>query len=312
MRPRLKILPGSFFAEDRGISSLTLGEKEAKLFGKTGELSFMLKIAGIQMNCSQDKKKNLEKALLLAEMAAERGAKMVCFQELFTTHWFPRDINPENFHLAEEVPGPTTEAMQGIARKMEVVMVLPLFEKDPRGLYFNTAVVINADGEILGKYRKVHVPQIPLWEEKAYFHPGDLGFPVFRTSYARVGVQICWDNFFPEGSRILALKGAQVIFSPTAAAFASQEKWEKVICANAATSGVYIFRVNRVGSEAKQDFYGKSFCASPEGELADQPSGAQEGVVIAHIDLLEIERTRRVWTFLRDRRPEVYGELLGS
>ncbi len=272
----------------------------------------MLKIAGIQMNCGLDPEKNLEKAQLLAKIAAERGANMICFQELFTTHWFPMDIRPDHFQLAEEVPGPTTEAMQRIAQKMEVVMVLPLFEKDPGGLYFNSAVVIDADGKILGKYRKVHIPQIPLWEEKAYFHPGNLGFPVFLTRYARVGVQICWDNFFPEGSRILALKGAQIIFSPTAAALASQEKWEKVICANATTSGVYIFRVNRVGKEAKQEFYGRSFCASPEGELIDQPSGKQEGVVMAGIDLAEIERTRRVWTFLQDRRPEIYEELLAS
>jgi len=272
----------------------------------------MLKIAGIQMNCFQDKKKNLEKAKRLAEIAAERGARMICFPELFNTPWFPRDISPEHFHLSEEVPGPTTEMMQGVAQNMELVMVLPFFEKDPRGLYFNTAVVIDADGEILGKYRKIHVPQLPLWEEKAYFHPGNLGFPVFPTRYARVGVQICWDNFFPEGSRILALKGAQIIFSPTAAATASQEKWEKVICANAATNEVFILRVNRVGREDKQNFYGRSFCASPEGELVDQPSGAQEGAVIFTIDLAEIERTRRVWTFLRDRRPEIYEELLAS
>ena len=272
----------------------------------------MVKIAGIQMKCSSDKQRNLVKAQQLAEIAAERGAQMICFQELFNTPWFPKDINPENFGLAEEVPGTTTDAMQRLAQKMGVVVILPLFEKDPRGLHFNTAVVIDASGEILGKYRKQHIPQIPLWEEKAYFHPGDGGFPVFPTRYARVGVQICWDNFFPEGARILALRGAQIIFSPTAAAFASHEKWEKVICANAATSGVYIFRVNRVGKESKQNFYGKSFCASPEGELVDQPSGPQEGVVMASIDLLEIERTRRVWTFLRDRRPEIYGELLAS
>jgi len=270
----------------------------------------MLRAAGVQMKCSEDKKKNLEKAQVLAEVAVQSGAKIICFQELFQTHWFPMDIRPCHFHLAEEVPGPTTEVMQRFARRTEAALVLPFFEKDPRGLYFNTAVIVNADGEILGKYRKVHVPQIPLWEEKAYFQPGDQGFPVFQTRYARVGVQICWDNFFPEGARILALKGAQIIFAPTAAAFASQGKWEKAICANAAASGLYIFRVNRVGGEAKQDFYGKSFCASPEGELVDQPSGMQEGVVVATIDLQEIERTRRIWTFLQDRRPETYREIL--
>jgi len=272
----------------------------------------VLKIAGIQMFGSKDKKKNLTKAKRLAEIAVEQDAKIICFQELFNTHWFPMDINPENFQLAEEIPGPTTEVMQEFAQKTETVMVLPFFEKDLKGFYYNAAVVVDADGKILGQYRKAHVPQLPLWEEKAYFHPGDLGFPVFATRYGQLGIQICWDNFFPEGSRILALKGAQIIFSPTAAALDTHEKWEKVICANAATNGVYILRVNRVGSEAKQKFYGKSFCASPEGELVDQPAGNQEGVVMAAIDLSEIERTRRVWTFLRDRRPGIYGEILSS
>jgi len=212
--------------------------------------------------------------------------------------------------LAEGVPGPSTETMQKIAQRSEAAIILPIFEKDPEEGYFNTVVVIDGDGEILGKYRKIHVPQIPLWEEKAYFQPGNLGFPVFPTRYGRLGIQICWDNFFPEGTRILALKGAQIIFAPTAAAFESQAKWEKVICANAATSGIYIFRVNRVGKEIKQNFYGKSFCVNPDGDLIDQPSGAQEGVVMAEIDLLEIERTRRVWTFWRDRRPEVYRDLI--
>lgn len=270
----------------------------------------MLKIAGIQMNCQEEKEANVAKAQALAGLAAERGARMICFQELFTTRWFPMDINPGHFALAEEVPGPTTEKMQEVARRFGTVMVLSLFERDARGMHFNTAAVIDADGAFLGKYRKIHVPQIPLWEEKAYFQPGDLGYPVWETRHGRIGVQICWDNFFPEGARILALKGAQVIFAPTAAAMASQPKWEKVICAHAAASGLYIFRVNRVGAEEKQTFYGKSFCASPEGELVDEPSGRQEGIVMAGIDLMEIERTRRVWTFLRDRRPETYGELL--
>jgi len=272
----------------------------------------MLKIAGIQMNCQGDKIKNLNKAQLLAEIAVDQGAKILCFQELFHTHWFPVDIHPGNFEMAEEVLGPTTETMQKIAQRTETVMVLPIFEKGAGEAHYNSAVIIDADGKILGQYRKIHVPQIPLWEEKAYFQPGDLGFPVFATRFGQIGVQICWDNFFPEGSRILALKGAQMIFSPTAAAFASQKKWEKVICANAVTNGVYIFRVNRVGKEPKQNFYGKSFCASPEGDLIAEPSGAHEGVVMAEIDLLEIERTRRVWTFWRDRRPEVYGEILGQ
>ncbi|HSR10693.1 MAG TPA: nitrilase-related carbon-nitrogen hydrolase [Thermodesulfobacteriota bacterium] len=269
----------------------------------------VLKIAGIQMNCSPDREKNLEKAVYLAKLAIEGGARLICFQELFTTPWFPMDIHAGNFAFAEEVPGPTTLIMQDLARKAETVLVLPLFEKDPRGLFFNSAVVIDADGRILGTYRKIHLPQIPLWEETAYFRPGDLGFPVFETRYARVGVQICWDNFFPEGSRILALKGAQIVLAPTAAALQSHSKWEKVICANAAANGIYVLRVNRVGKEPRQSFYGKSFCADPEGELVDEPSGGHEGVVEVPIDLQEIDRTRRVWSFLRDRRPEEYREI---
>lgn len=270
----------------------------------------MLRAAGIQIHSTDDKTKNLEKAQRMARIAAERGAQLICFPELFSTPWFPADIRAENFSLAEEIPGPTAEIMQALAREIEAVLVLPFFEKSGSGKYFNTALVVDADGEIAGKYRKIHVPQIPLWEERAYFSAGDLGFPVFETRYARVGVQICWDNFFPEGTRILSLKGAQVVFAPTAAAFASQEKWARAICANAAFNGVYILRVNRVGKEAKQHFYGKSFCASPEGEIVDGASGVQEGVVLTEMDLSEIELTRRVWTFLRDRRPETYGDLV--
>jgi len=163
---------------------------------------------------------------------------------------------------------------------------------------------------VLGSYRKIHVPQIPLWEERYYFSSGNHGFPVFRTEFAPVGVQICWDNFFPEGSRILALKGAKILFSPTAAAFASQRKWETVISSNSVSNGVYIFRVNRVGSEAKQDFYGRSFCTSPEGELLDKPTGMKDSIVLVEIDLKNIDKTRKEWPFLKDRRPDSYKEIL--
>jgi N-carbamoylputrescine amidase len=170
-------------------------------------------------------------------------------------------------------------------------------------------VIIDAGGAILGSYRKSHVPQIPLWEERFYFAPGNHGFPIFETRFGVIGVQICWDNFFPEGSRILALKGAQIIFSPTAAAFASQKRWETVITANAITNGVYIFRVNRVGKEEKQDFYGMSFCVSPEGELLGPPTGMKEGIALIDIDLKQIQKVRKEWPFSKDRRPEVYGEI---
>jgi len=254
----------------------------------------MLKICGIQMACGEDKQKNLQKAVRLAELAVEKGAKIIGFQELFNTHWFPKDIDQRNFSLAEPINGQSIQMMRKVAKEKSAVLICPLFEEGIEGVYYNTAVVINADGKVLGAYRKVHIPQIPLWEEKSYFSPGDKGFPVFHTKYAKIGVQICWDNFFPEGTRILALKGAQIIFAPTAAAF-----------------GLFIFRINRVGSEEKQDFYGKSFCVTPEGELVDRPSGMQEGIVFANIDLGDIGMTRREWTFLRDRRPEVYGELAG-
>jgi len=192
-------------------------------------------------------------------------------------------MDKKHFSFAEMVDGPSIKPMQELARRYNVVLICPIFEKGEDAFY-NSAVVIDAGGEILGSYRKAHIPQIPLWEEKFYFLPGNLGFPVFQTKFAIIGIQICWDNFFPEGSRILALKGAQIIFSPTAAAFASQEKWETVISSNAISNGVYIFRVNRVGSEEKQDFYGRSFCVSPEGELLDKPTGMKEGIALIEIN----------------------------
>lgn len=269
-----------------------------------------MKLAGIQTSCSENKEKNLEKAMRLAQIASEKGAHIICFQELFTTHWFPKEIDKSHFTLAERMDGSSMVKMQKLAKEYEVVLVCPIFEEDDTNDFYNSAVVIDAGGEILGVYRKIHVPQIPLWEEKYYFHPGNLGFPVFKTKYATIGVQICWDNFFLEGSRILALKGAQIIFSPTAAAFASQRRWETVISSNAISNGVYIFRVNRVGSEERQDFYGKSFCVSPEGELLDEPTGMKEGIALINADLKMIDQVRKEWPFFKDRRPEVYKEIL--
>ena len=163
----------------------------------------------------------------------------------------------------------------------------------------------------MGSYRKIHVPQIPLWEERYYFSSGNHGFPVFKTKFAPIGVQICWDNFF-QRDQIISIKGAKILFSPTAAAFASQRKWETVISSNAIANGVYIFRVNQVGSEEKQDFYGRSFCISPEGELLDKPTGMKDGIALIEIDLKNIDKTRKEWPFLRDRRPEVYKQIAES
>ncbi len=269
----------------------------------------MIKLAGIQISCSEEKERNIEKAIQFAKIAIEKGAHILCFQELFSTHWFPREMDKRHFLLAETMEGPTILRMKRLAKEFEVVLICPIFEEGEEGRYYNSAVVIDADGETLGCYRKIHIPQIPLWEEKFYFSPGNLGFPVFKTKFAVIGVQICWDNFFPEGSRILALKGAQIIFSPTAAAFASQRKWETMISSHAISNGLYMFRVNRVGSEEKQDFYGRSFCVSPEGEFLDKPTGMKEAIALIEIDLKKIEKVRREWPFFKDRRPEVYQEI---
>ena len=272
----------------------------------------MIKVAGVQMFCSEDKERNVEKAVRLAQIAAEKGAQIICFQELFTTHWFPKEMDRKHFTLAENLKGPSLGRMREVARAHEIAMICPFFEEGKKGAFTTPQSCSMPEERFWGRYRKIHVPQIPLWEEKYYFAPGNLGFPVFHTKFAAVGIQVCWDNFFPEGSRILALKGAQIIFSPTAAAFASQRRWEAVISGNAISNGVFVFRVNRVGSEEKQDFYGKSFCASPEGEMVDRPTGMKEGIALVEIDLGDVERVRREWSFFKDRRPETYGEILGE
>ncbi len=269
----------------------------------------MIKLAGIQVSCSEEKGRNIEKAVRFAKIAIEKGAHIICFQELFTTHWFPREMNKRYFSLAEKADGATIGMMQKLAREYGVALVCPIFELEEDSFY-NSAIVIDAGGEILGSYRKIHIPQIPLWEERYYFSSGNHGFPVFKTKFAPIGIQICWDNFFPEGSRILALKGAKILFSPTAAAFASQRKWETVISSNGVANGVYIFRVNRVGSEEKQDFYGRSFCVSPEGELLDKPTGMKDSIALIEIDLKNVDKARKEWPFFKDRRPDSYKEIL--
>ena len=270
----------------------------------------MLTLAGIQLTAGRDKDKNIEKAGNLTRLAADKGAKIICLPQLFNTYWFPADINPENFKLAEDKSGKTIKLMKKIAKEKRVVLIAPVFEKDGENFY-NTAFVIDENGGIIGKYRKVHIPQLPFWEEKAYFRPGDMGFPTFNTNYAKIGVQICWDNFFPEGARILALKGAQIIFAPTASAFIrSHAKWERAIAANAHANGIFIFRVNRIGKEERQEFYGKSFCAGPDGEFIDEPTGESEGIVILDINLKMIDIVRQDWSFLKDRRPDQYNETI--
>jgi len=268
----------------------------------------MLKMAGIQMRCSKDRESNLRKGIEMIALASDRGAGLIATQQLFTLPWFAYESRRDYFEWAETIDGPTVSALRREARERGVVLIGTFFEKDGDA-YYNTAAVIEKDGTLLGRYRKVHLPQIPLWEEKFYFKASDLGFPVFKTSVGRIGIQICWDNFFPEGSRIMALQGAQIIIAPTAAALASQSRWEKIICANAIANNVFILRVNRAGKEERQVFYGRSFCVNPFGETIASAAGANDAIVFCEVDLNEVEETRDIWTFFRDRRPELYGEL---
>jgi predicted amidohydrolase len=272
-------------------------------------MGFVLKVAGIQMSGSADRDANIRRAEELLNIAAKKGVKVASLPQLFNTLWFPREIKEKNKELAEDVNGPTIEAMRKVSKSLGMILICPIFERDGNSFY-NTAFVLSEDGNIIGRYRKVHVPQIPLWEERSYFSPGDV-FPVFQTRYARIGIQLCWDIFFPEVSRILALKGAQIIFTPTASAFyESHDKWERAAMANAHANGIFIFRVNRVGKEKKQEFYGRSFCAGPYGDLLGRPSGSSEGVVLAEVDLKEIKRARSIWPFFRDREGEKYRDLV--
>lgn len=267
-----------------------------------------MKIAGIQFSCTKDKEKNTEKALKIIDMALDAGAGVICFQELFNLPWFPKEKDEEAFALAEESKGYSVDRIKEKSRSSDTVILLPIFEKHSKH-YYNSCVVVDR-GKILGVYRKIHVPDIPLWEEKFYFSTGNKGFPVFETSRGKIAVQISWDNLYPEGARILALKGADIVFAPTACAFKSQHIWQTVISANAITNGLYIMRVNRVGSEDAQDFYGMSFCVSPEGELVGGPTGRGDSILLADVDLEYLKEMRREWPILKERKPRLYKEVL--
>ena len=268
-----------------------------------------MKIAGIQFTCSKDKDKNVENALRTIDAAISNGASIICFQELFDLPWFPMGRDKDAFGLAEGIDSDMVNAMREKAKAAGIVVLLPIFEKDGT-LFYNSCVVIDEKGETAGVYRKIHIPDIPLWEEKFYFSPGDKGFPVFETGHGRIGIQISWDNLYPEGTRILALKGAEIIFAPTACAFKSQQLWQTVISGNAITNGIFIMRINRVGSEARQDFYGASFCVNPEGELIGGPTGIADSVLLADIDFEYLQHVRREWPLLKERKPGYYKEIL--
>ena len=267
-----------------------------------------MRIAGIQISANADMDCTIERAAEMAGLAAEKGAKIICYPELFLTPWFPLKEEKTFFPLAENVSSNRFGRIREISRAAEAVVIAPFFETRD-GNYYNSAAVID-HGELLGVYRKIHLPDIPLYREQFYFSPGDTGFPVFATSQGKIGIQICWDNLFPEGARILALKGAEIIFAPTAASQQTHSLWEHAISANAFANNVFIFRVNRVGREDGLSFYGRSFCAGPWGEMVSELAGSKEAIVLADIDPKERSEALETWGFLRNRRPGEYGELV--
>lgn len=278
-----------------------------------------IKIGLIQTRGGPDKVRELERESARIREAAAAGARIICLKELFNTPYFCTQQSVERFDLAEPVPGLTTECLSDLARELEVVLVVPVFERAMSGVYFNTAAVIDADGQFLGKYRKTHIPQDPGFEEKFYFTPGDLGYRVWKTRYATIGVLICWDQWYPEAARLTALKGAEIIFYPTAIGWLPEEKeslgaaqhtaWETVQRGHAVANGCFVAAVNRVGHEDGTEFWGQSFVSNPYGEILVRGSETGEEIVYADCHLQEVEDFRRIWPFFRDRRTDLCGDL---
>jgi N-carbamoylputrescine amidase len=271
----------------------------------------------VQMACSPDASKNLKKAVDSIRAASKQGAQIICLPELFLTQYFCQTEDPENFSLAEPLPGPTSTTLSNLAKELQVVLIVPLFEKRTQGIYHNTAIVIDADGSIAGTYRKMHIPDDPCFFEKFYFTPGDTGFKSFSTRYGKVGVLICWDQWFPEAARLTALSGAQFLFYPTAIGYQDEDAkvseqqisaWETIQKSHAISNGVFLGSVNRVGRENALTFWGRSFICNPFGEVIDQAENDPQ-IVIAQCPLTEIESTRQNWPFLRDRRVDAYQGL---
>ncbi len=266
-----------------------------------------MKIAGIQISAGREPAGNRERALDMAELAVEKGAKIICFPELFLTHWFPKKEAESAFSLAVGKESDFLSPFKNVSASTGTVIVVPFFETEA-GRYYNSAAVFDS-GRLIGIYRKIHIPNLPLYHEKYYFSPGDLGLPVFKTTHGVIGIQICWDNLFPEGARILALKGAEIILAPTAASQDTHHLWEKAVTANAFANNVFIFRINRVGAEDGLSFYGRSFCAGPWGEMVSELAGSKDAIVLAEIDHAERKAALDTWGFLKHRRPDAYREL---
>lgn len=267
-----------------------------------------MRIAGIQISAGLDSERNVQRAVEMAEIAVEKGAQILCYPELFLFPWFPRREEKSFLSLAQHATAESIVRFQSLSGSTNTVIVVPFYEAE-NGKSYNSTAVFDS-GKLLGTYRKIHVPDLPLYREQFYFSSGDAGFQVFATSKGKIGVQICWDNLFPEGARILALKGAEIIFSPTAASLNTHALWERAITANAFANNLFIFRVNRVGREEGISFYGRSFCADPWGDMASELAGGKEAIVIADIDLAERTAAAETWGFIRRRRPGEYGDLI--
>ncbi len=272
----------------------------------------------IQMACTNDPKQNLQNAIDSIREAAKKGAQIICLPELFLSSYFCQTENPEHFSLAEPIPGPTSDSLAKLAKELETVLIVPLFEKRTEGIYHNSAVVIDADGSLSGTYRKMHIPDDPCFYEKYYFAPGDSGFKSFSTRYGKVGVLICWDQWFPEAARLTALTGAQFLFYPTAIGYQESDceesphqiaAWETVQKSHAISNGLFLASVNRCGKENDLTFWGRSFICNPFGKVLQQAGESEAQIVIASCSLPEIESTRQNWPFLRDRRIDAYQNL---
>lgn len=285
-----------------------------------------LKVGLTQFRCGDDPDVNVETAVQFVREAAAKGANVVCLPELFRSRYFCQSEDHKHFDLAEPIPGPTTQRMSELAKELGVVILASLFEKRAAGVYHNTLVVLDADGSPLGMYRKMHIPDDPLFYEKFYFTPGDLGFRVFDTRYAKAGTLVCWDQWYPEAARLTAMKGAEVLFYPTAIGWHPSEKseygesqhesWELIQRSHAVANGCYVVAVNRTGHEPTPDgkgdgieFWGQSFVAGPDGKILARASTDQEEVLVVPLDLDRLDVVRTHWPFLRDRRIDAYGEI---
>jgi N-carbamoylputrescine amidase len=278
----------------------------------------------VQMKCTKNADENLAKAIEKIREAAARGAQIISLHELFLGEYFCRTEDAELFNLSQPVPGPATEKLAQIAKEKKVALVVSVFERRAPGVYHNSCAVLDADGSFLGKYRKMHIPDDPLYYEKFYFTPGDLGFPNFDTRYGRIGVLVCWDQWYPEGARLSSLRGANILFYPTAIGWHPSEKaefgaaqldaWRTIQRSHAIANGIFVAAVNRVGFEGPPDsgleFWGSSFVADPFGQLIAESPTNKEEILIAECDLHRMEEVRRNWPFLRDRRTDAYAPLL--